>query len=70
MDIRSRQRTKIALRVLSHLCGLDQTVTDEEIASLRTWAYESEALDELACRIIRREIDRERSSGERFSKTA
>jgi hypothetical protein len=70
MDIRSRQRTTIALRVLSHLCGLDQTVTDEEIASLRTWAYESETLDELACKIVRREIDRERSSGERFSKIA
>ena len=70
MDTRSRQRTEIALRVLSHLYGLDQTVTDEEIASLRAWADGSEALDQVACRIIRREIDRERSSGERFQKTA
>ena len=49
---------EIALRVLAHLCGLDQTVTDGEIASLRAWADGSEALDEVARRIIRREIDR------------
>jgi hypothetical protein len=70
MDARSRQRTEIALRVLSHLYGLDQTVTEKEIAILRAGADESEALDELACKIIRREIERERSLGERFSKTA
>ena len=70
MDARSSQRIEIALRVLAHLYGLDPTVTDEEIARLRAWADGSEALDQVACRIIRREIDRERSLGERFPKTA
>jgi len=46
----------------AHLYGLDQTVTDEEIARLRAWADGSEALDQVACRIIRREIDREQKS--------
>jgi hypothetical protein len=56
------QRLDVALRVLSSLCGLGQTVTDEAIAGLRAGVNESEAnlpLDELAGRIIRREIDRD-----------
>jgi hypothetical protein len=67
------QRLGVALRVLSSLCGLGQTVTDEAIAGLRAGANESEAnlpLDELARRIIRREIDRDGFRIENLSKTA
>ncbi len=66
------QRLGVALRVLSSLCGLGQTVT-EAIAGLRAGANESEAnlpLDELARRIIRREIDRDGVRIENLSKTA
>jgi len=67
------QRLGVALRVLSSLCGLGQTVTDEAIAGLRAGANESAAnlpLDELARRIIRREIDRDGVRIENLSKTA